>query len=35
MQDFATILANAAVRPDAPLGHLLDRRAARIDRIEA
>ena len=35
MQDFATILANAAVRPDAPLGRLLDHRVARIDQIEA
>ena len=35
MQDFATILANAAVHPDAPLGRLLDHRTARIDRIEA
>jgi amino acid adenylation domain-containing protein len=35
MEDFATILARAAARPDMPLGRLLDHRAARVDRIEA
>jgi hypothetical protein len=35
MEEFATILARAAARPDMALGRLLDQRAARVDRIEA